>query len=445
MTFPYRRISERICQPYRTEEIIMKKILAILIAAVLVLGLATTSFAAVYNGGQLLNDTLSDEEAIYHVSNFDSYDTLKMWAYFDGDQQSQTYTFRDANNQPAYLTYNDEPVKYSGSSTGYKITNNAKYISSMSFSFVPGWFVQNEDGTYSSCNADDANAVQLIGGISISVTPVDFVISQDVTVNGYFYMWDNVAASTEYLNVCYFEIELRNHYVANGDIANAVAMNRNLIIRRYHNRAEDKNEPAYVVKTSQFATVTKALTPITFEYEGLCSIKISDAMIQEGINFKYNQDISNDMIYANPNAKMYALNFMSEQVLQSEATITITDEIAPELGYNTTDSAMPVYLYYSKDGASYTKIGSGDLKNGSPTFTISKGHTLGYLLISDIEITSVASDDNSSSNSGSNTGNSGSDKENTNTGSTNMIGAAVALAVTSLVCAAAVCLKKVSK
>jgi len=415
----------------------MKKLIAMTLAMVLAFGLATTSFAAIYNGGQLLNDTLSDEEAIYHVSNIDSYDTLKMWAYFDGDQQSQTYTFRDENDQPVYLTYNDEPVKYSGSGTGYKITNNAKYISSMSFSFVPGWFKPGEDGKYISCNAGDEGAEQLIGGISISVTPTDLVISQDVTVNGYFYMWDNVAASTEYLNVCYFEIELRNHYVANGDIANAVAMNRNLIIYRYHNRAENKTDPAYVVKTSQFATVTKALTPITFEYEGLCSIEIQDAMIQEGINFKYNQDISNDMIYANPKAKMYALNFMSEQTLQSDALITITDEIAPELGYNTTDSSMPVYYYYSKDGTSYQKVGSGNLKDGEPAFLVSKGNPLGYLLITDMEIASTNADNDIPADNGG--------KDNASTGGTDAVSVAVALAVVSLVAIGAVCVKKVSE
>ena len=92
----------------------MKKLIALAAALVLALGLSTTAFAAVYNGGQLLNDTLSDEEAIYHVHSFDSYDTLKIWAYFDGDQQSQTFTFQDENGAPAYLKYNDEPVKYNG-------------------------------------------------------------------------------------------------------------------------------------------------------------------------------------------------------------------------------------------------------------------------------------------------------------------------------------------
>ena len=414
----------------------MKKLIALAAALVLALGLSTTAFAAVYNGGQLLNDTLSDEEAIYHVHSFDSYDTLKIWAYFDGDQQSQTFTFQDENGAPAYLKYNDEPVKYNGSSTGYKITNNAKYVSSMSFSFVPGWF-RLDGEKYVSCNAGDEGATQLIGGISISVTPVDFVISEDVTVNGYFYMWDNMASNTEYLNVCYFELELRNHYVANRDIANAAAMNRNLLIRRYHSSSEDNLDPAYVVKTSQFATITKALTPITFEYEGLCTVKISDAMIQEGINFKYNQDISNELIYSNPKAHMYALNFLSEQTLQSDAAVTITAEIAPELGYNTTDKTKPIYLYYSNDGKSYVEVGKGDLKDGSPVFSIEKGNKLGYLLISDIEITSAAPDD---ANSSAETG-----KPNANTGAGSAVSAAAALAVVSLIAAGAVCVKKADR
>ena len=427
----------------------MKKLLALTLALVLALGLATTSFAAIYNGGQLLNDTLSDEEAIYHVHNMDSYDTLKMWAYFDGDLQSQTYTFRDENDQPAYLTYNDEPVKYSGSGTGYKITNNAKYISSMSFSFVPGWFKPDTDGKYISCNADDEGAVQLIGGISISVTPTDLVIAQDVTVNGYFYMWDNVAASTEYLNVCYFEIELRNHYVANGDIANAVAMNRNLIIYRYHNRAENKTDPAYVVKTSQFATVTKALTPITFEYEGLCSIELQDAMIQEGINFKYNQDISKvwpavwELFPDGQRWKDSNSAYFSEVLvyLPFMPPASITDEIAPALGYNTTDSSMPVYYYYSKDGTSYTKVGSGNLKDGNPAFLVPKGNPLGCLLITDIEISSANSESDAPSDNTDSSGN----KDNAETGGTNAVSVAAALAVVSLVAIAAICVKRISK
>ncbi len=414
----------------------MKKLIALTVALVLSLGLATTAFAAVYNGGQLLNDTISDEEAVYHVRSFDSYDTLKLWAYFDGGQQSQTFTFQESDGSPAYLKYNDEPVKYSGSSTGYKLTNNAKYVSSMSFSFVPAWFRQ-EGEKYVSCNAGDEGAVQLIGGISISVTPVDFVISEDVTVNGYFYMWDNMAASTEYLNVCYFELELRNHYVANKDIANAAAMNRSLLIRRYHGASGDKVDPAYVVKTSQFATITRALTPITFEYDGLCTVKLTDAMIQEGINFKYDQDISNELIYANPKAHMYALNFLSEQTLRSDAAVTITAEIAPELGYNTTDKSQPVYLYYSRDGKSYVEAGRGDLKDGSPVFNIAKGNRLGYLLISDSAIISAQSDENVKP--------SGQDKQNANTGANGMVSAAVALAVVSLVAAGAVCVKRAGR
>ncbi|MBQ2755417.1 MAG: hypothetical protein IJF27_01955, partial [Oscillospiraceae bacterium] len=100
-------------------------------------------------------------------------------------------------------------------------------------------------------------------------------------------------------------------------------------------------------------------------------------------------------------------------------------------------SSMPVYYYYSKDGTSYQKVGSGNLKDGEPAFLVSKGNPLGYLLITDMEIASTNADNDVPADNGS--------KDNASTGGTDAVSVAVALAVVSLVAIGAVCVKKVSE
>jgi len=123
----------------------MKKLLAILLAVVLSLGLATVAFADVYGDVQMVN-TNEDENATYHVkSGLGEKDTIKLWACFDGDWQWAEFEFGDVviGNEKTdkvddeVLTYNGEVViveptakdiENGWMSLEYKITQNAQYV-----------------------------------------------------------------------------------------------------------------------------------------------------------------------------------------------------------------------------------------------------------------------------------------------------------------------------
>ena len=493
---------------------IMKKLLAVLLAVVLSLGLATVAFADVYGWVQMTNLT-EDENATYHVkTGLGEKDTIKLWACFDGDWQWARFEFEDDGDADTdrvddeILTYNGIPIEVEPTekdigngyiSLEYKITQNAQYVGGLvvraliiaadSDDTVDDAQDDTQDDTSDDAQDDTSDdtqddtsddtqssegadgSVYYINGFEIGILPIDYVIAENRTVKGFFYIANNHALSTKYQFACNFEIELRNHYIdvdlhkagrthVDGapidgphiwenastygytagwnDLMNVLNMNKPLILHRHYDDGNSSVQPSYVVYTEQFASITKP-GAITFEYTGLATVKLAAPKYQTGINFKYAEGevmFTYDELVLNPDIKGYGWNWLSKELLTSQAVTTLNAANArAALGYETTDKEQPAFLYYSADeGKTWTLISKVDLKGATGIeFTVEKDNVLGWYRILNAEYV------------GATTAPAKDGKDNVGTGASDMVSVCVALAVVSLVAAGAVCVKKVSK
>lgn len=432
----------------------MKKLLALVLAVVLSLGLASVAFAETYGAVQMTNN-LKDEEATYHIpTDFSAAkrDVLTLWACFDGDYQTATILTGDDLASCAGLCDEKGNLIDFASATKWavRITENAQYVAKLNVE--PITWTNEETG------------VVAVLGLEVGILPIDYVIAENRTVKAEIIAYDNNALTTSYIWACNLEIELRNHYVdvfvqkagaAVGtpvwnnasvtgythtlDMNNAVAfykIGESIILHRHYSDGNTSTEPSYVVYTEQFDTITKP-GAVSFEYTGKAKVEIAEPAFQKGINFKYSEtNVASDLltkaqIYANPDVNVYAFKFLSTATLDSKTVVTLNQaNTRAALGY-TNQKEQPVVLYYSADeGATWTKVGDGDLAKGAATYTLEKGNVLGWYLLSTGEI---------------NFGTTEGGKENVGTGASDMVSVCVALAVVSLVAAGAVCVKKVSK
>ncbi len=422
----------------------MKKLLALVLAVVLSLGLATVAFAADYNAGGMSTDANSS----YHNTldpTIGKNDTIKLWACFDGETQTAEFRLMNEAGDVVALHADGKPINFNGidltKNFGYKITDNAQFVKELKI--TPEYYSPDAETTW-------------VIGFKISITPIDYVIAENKTVKGYFYAWDNNALSTNYIWACNFEIELRNHYIDvdvhdakgnylqnNGstygytpnhnDINNCYAMGKDLILYRHYTSGNTSTQPSYVVYTEQFATAnTKA--PFTFTYSGLVSVTFDEIRNQAGLNFKYMEGaeaFDAEFRYNNPNVKAYTFKFLSKQTIANKATVVLNKAVVKSaLGY-TNEKEQPVVLYYSADeGKTWTKVNkeAADLTKGDVVYTIEAGNVLGWYRVANAEV-----------------GKTDGGKTNVGTGASDMVSVCVALAVVSLVAAGAVCVKKVSK
>jgi len=433
----------------------MKKLLALVLAVVLSLGLASVAFAdIVYTGDVQLTNDAKDENADYHVPVAgikDGSTITGLWACFDGDTQSAIFNIYE-NDAQSYLRGADEKFidfadyfaqMYTTEDEGvytlplnYKVTENAQYVKNMS---VTAWLVRDGGAYYAAA-------------FTVAITPIDYVIAENVDVKGYFYAYNNKALAADYLFTCYFEIELRNHYIdvavknADGswvenngstygytggnDLLDVYNAEKNLILYRHYGQANTSSQPSYVVYDEQFKASTKLiLKATTFTYTGLVDITIADTYGQDGINFKYAEGKfapTVAQLYANPDLAGYFFNFLSAETVESATTIVFNKaNVAKYVG----DTA---YIYYSVDGKTYEALGTVDMKDAKAEVKVNleAGDVLGYYLFLNSAL-EVAEED---------TG-----KDNVGTGASDMTSVCVALAVVSLVAAGAVCVKKVSK
>ena len=459
----------------------MKKLLALVLAVVLSLGLASVAFADVYGNGQLTNVTEKDKDSTYHKlpNTFSESDTISLWACFDGEEQNGSFTFVDSANPtdkhtPAVLTKDGAPIAFlslpinKGTAEapayyneaelnaiaadfakyvnfGVKITSNAQYVKYIT--------VLPENVSWAE-NAKTATWDFYVGGLFIEVLPIDHVIAENKLVEAYLYAWNNHALAADYIWGCDIEIELRNHYIdvycpisvtnpapiqnngstfgytGGNDLMDVYKADKNLILHRHYGQNNTSTQPSYVVYDEQFkADKTLILKATTFTYTGLVDITIADTYAQDGINFKYGEGKfapSVAQLYANPDLAGYYFDFYSAETVESATTLVFNKaNVAKYVG----DTA---YIYYSVDGKTYEALGTVDMKDAKATVTVNleAGDVLGYYLFLNSAL-EVAEEE---------TG-----KDNVGTGASDMTSVCVALAVVSLVAAGAVCVKKVSK
>ncbi|HPD89350.1 MAG TPA: hypothetical protein PLU75_07780 [Oscillospiraceae bacterium] len=147
---------------------------------------------------------------------------------------------------------------------------------------------------------------------------------------------------------------------------------------------------------------------------------------QSAINFLFDTDVDDDVQAINEDAELAALNFLdTTNVLDSDFVITYT--------FGIEDAAKAGdYFLYELVGDELTLVEKVAVGKGDDEVDVEierkAGETLGQYYLSDVELAAAAAE--------------GEPEENPNTGASEVAGVAVALAVISLVSAAAVSLKK---
>ena len=260
----------------------MKKLLALVLAVVLSLGLASVAFAETYGAVQMTNDK-KDEEATYHIpTDFSAAkrDVLTLWACFDGDYQTATIlTGEDLATCAGLCDEKGNLIDFaSAKAWKVRITENAQYVAKL-------------DVTPITWTNEDTGVVAVLG-LEVGILPIDYVIAENRTVKAEIIAYDNNALTTSYIWACNLEIELRNHYVdvfvqkagapvgtpvwnnasTTGythtlDMNNAVAfykIGESIILHRHYSDGNTSFEPSYVVYTEQFDTIAKP-GAVTFE------------------------------------------------------------------------------------------------------------------------------------------------------------------------------------
>ena len=402
----------------------MKKILALVLALVLSLSLASVAFAAVIDGGNMTDDTDNPfHTPTVNVPSVVYGDTLTFWGCFDDvDWQIGTATIENG-----LVGKDGEVINFPATvKWDYVITSGSEYVAKFDFE-IPA--------------AEKAQEAYIVDEVSLAIITNDPVIAVNKNVTGYLYAYDANAQDTEYLWACDFVIELRNHYIdvitdakltqnnasynnvyTRNDLKNALATKAGvLFLEKHFGGANSSLEPAYVITTAQFDTLP-AFTAAKVAYADIVEIAFADAAIQDGINFKYaitKKAPTKADLYANPEAlPTVKFAFLSAETVESETTVTFAKAFLAEV--KATIGTKDVYLYVGDTAVAV------DLDK-DVAVVVPAGAALGeYFFTAEAPVAEEG-------------------KDNVGTGASDMTSVCVALAVVSLVAAGAVCVKKVSK
>lgn len=399
----------------------MKKILALVLALVLSLSLASVAFAAVIDGGNMTDDSDNPyHEPTVNVPVVTYGDTLAFWACFDDID----WQIGKAEIAGGLVGKDGNVIEFPATvKWDFVITEGSEYVAKFDFD-IPA--------------AEGATEDYIVEEVSLAIVTNDPVIAVNKNVKGYLYAYDANAQDTEYLWACDFVIELRNHYIdvitdaklaqnnasfnnvyTRNDLKNALATKAGVLFLEKHFYGENSSlEPAYVITTAQFDTLP-AFTAAKVAYKDIVEVAFADAAIQTGLNFKYaitKKAPTKADLYANPAAlPTVAFDFLSADAVSSATTITFAPAFLKEV--KATIGAADIYLYVN--GEYY---GAYD-----EAIALEAGDVLGsYFFTAEAPVVEE-------------------EKENVGTGASDMTSVCVALAVVSLVAAGAVCVKKVSK
>ena len=210
-----------------------------------------------------------------------------------------------------------------------------------------------------------------------------------------------------------------------------------LMADEYEDVTEDNTWPVYLdpdVESDEFPSVItkdawKEIVGSTLIVGVADDLEVEIGKIVKGqtsINFLFDTDVDDDVQAVNEDAELAALLFLdTTNVLDSDFTISYTFEIE--------DAAKAGdYFLYELVGDQLELVKKVAVGKGDDEVDVEierkAGYTLGQYYLSDVELATAAAEEEP--------------EENPNTGASEVAGVAVALAVISLVSAAAVSLKK---
>lgn len=384
----------------------MKKILAIALAMVMVLGLSVATFAAtadmnldgMYEGGvyfdEDLNYTLTEDmdEELFNEWNekygITSATLLYPILFTDlgnffnctnhGDCGVADYDFFKMDDGDFQTT----PV------VNAKLTTNEKYAD---LAIIPF-----------SLEGENEGAIE---GVMIAVTPIDLYIAKDIEIEGQFYVIRNLAAKAHKSPVVTFTLTLTNPYISDKDI-DAVAGECELYL---------DNGCSYVIKTTQFAEAGENGLTLKFlewsEDIGV-TVELPSVVGQNGVNFKlvnaYSYFEKKDRVTENlpesvtnlsKTASWIGYGFGSTEAILSGAKVTmaINNEFFVEYfdlhdhecdcEHCEVEYSSELYYYYLDAEGYITYLGAFDAKDKKApealSYDVVAGGVLGMLLVSD--------------------------------------------------------------
>ena len=389
----------------------MKKALALVLALVLALSLGVTAFAARPGNVDI---TITPEDAVVIVDGYKVNLLAEDWFNY-GWTADQYVTDLNSLNIDGYYPL----TQYAGASTedtsddawdtfadNYKIT----YIGGKEFGTA------KIDGTNLIVTATSKALVET-GTLKFAVQGVKSVIGDD--------------GKTDIIksDIVYFEFDIVPNWIGGSDDANNVAVD--VPVKLYLDE--------FVISAKQFGTLARnTLTVNSIDNEFVLTTKV--AKDQGAFNFKYDTTVDEDVLDANEDANILAINFKGTQTFKNDAKLTFSNKVGSWLSLgdvidHTGDETVYVYTF---DGEKLTLVDKVDASKGDVVYTAKAGKALGSIYFSDKELKGAATSSSSSSSSSSNKG-------NVDTGANDMVSVAVAMAVVSLAAAGAVAFKKASK
>lgn len=389
----------------------MKKALALVLALVLALSLGVTAFAAkvgtVDTSVSIAPATTSVIVDGYEV-NLLAKDTFNYgWTADQYITDLNAITYTDASGNTVYPLTQYDASKWDTFANSYKIT------------YVGG----KEFGTAA------------INGTNLVVTATSKALVETgtlkFTVQGVKSIINPTTNKTEIIksDIVYFEFDIVPNWIGGSTSGSNVAVD--IPVQLYLDE--------FVISDAQFDTLAKStLTVKAIDNEFVLTTKVSRT--QTAFNFKYNTTVDTDVIDANEDAHILAVNFKGLQTFDNEAKLTFSNAVGSWLSLgdvidHTGDETVYIYTF---DGKTLTLVGKQDAAKGNVVYTAPAGKALGSIYFSDKELKGAA--DSTTSTPSTDSG-----KSNVDTGANDMVSVAVAMAVVSLAAAGAVAFKKTSK
>ena len=393
----------------------MKKALALVLALVLALSLGVTAFAAQVGN---VDVTIVPDDAVVIVDGYEVNLVAKDWFNY-GWTADQYVTDLNSLNVDGYYPL----TQYSGNFT--ETTEDDAwdtFADSYQITYVGGkeFGTAAIDGTNLIVTATSKALVE-VGTLRFAVQGVKSVIGDD--------------GKTEIIksDIVYFEFDIVPNWIGGSTDGSNVAVD--IPVQLYLDE--------FVISDAQFDTLaTSTLTVYGVDNEFELTTKVSRN--QTAFNFKYDTAVDIDVLDANEDANILAINFKGTQTFDNDAKITLSNAVGSWLSLgdvidHTGDETVYIYTF---DGEKLTLVDKQDAAKGDIVYTAPANKALGSIYFSDKELTGAAEETTSSSSSSSS---SSSDKSNVDTGANDMVSVALAMAVVSLAAAGAVAFKKASK
>lgn len=346
----------------------MKKALALVLALVLALSLGVTAFAAQVGN---VDVTIVPDDAVVIVDGYEVNLVAKDWFNY-GWTADQYVTDLAALTAMIQVDEDFETIYEPLNTYGWDGHDalKADFSDSYQITYVGGkeFGTAAIDGTNLIVTATSKALVE-VGTLRFAVQGVKSVIGAD--------------NKTEIIktDMVYFEFDIVPNWIGGSTDGSNVAVD--IPVQLYLDE--------FVISDAQFDTLaTSTLTVYGVDNEFELTTKVSRN--QTAFNFKYDTAVDIDVLDANEDANILAINFKGLQTFDNDAKITLSNAVGSWLSLgdvidHTGDETVYIYTF---DGEKLTLVDKQDAAKGDIVYTAPANKALGSIYFSDKELTGAA-------------------------------------------------------